>query len=144
MAKANHNASKPRAKKHVPILKDPPPALKRALEKYINAGLATQIIHPDYVYDLSTKEMAQPTPPVSRYNFPDELRSVVAVMVEFNRTFSEFVDEMVGPTPKPDGDAKTHAAPVNCYIGDLQFSAYTLRQLAASNNDLFKRLREYL
>lgn len=146
MAKANHNSSKPKATK----LQDPPEAFKRAIYKYIDARLGSDIMHPDYLPEGATLmgtvtgRLPDAPTPSAQYNFPGELHAVVAMATEFNRIFEGFVEEMVGPIPKTDEAEGEKLAPINCYMSDLKLSAYTLRQLNASNLDLFKRLREYL
>lgn len=148
MAKANHNSSKPRARKpkvkpHEAIINSlgGNEKFRAIMERYINNRLGADILHPDYIY----KEMQPEVPtPSSQYSIPNELQNVVAEAVKFNETFSTFVDEMVGPIPATAEDGGAKFPPVNCYVSDLLFSTHTLRRLTESNQALFKRLREYL
>ena len=149
MAKANHNSSKPRARKpkvkpHEAIINNLSgnEKFRAIMERYINNRLGPELLHPDYVYEVGAQ--AQPSAPSSQYNIPNELQNVVAEAVKFNETFSAFVDEMVGPIPSTAEDGGAKFPPVNCYVSYLLFSTHTLRRLTESNQALFKRLREYL
>jgi len=148
MAKANHNSSKPRARKpkvkpHEAIINSLSgnEKFQAIMERYINGRLGDNILHPDYVYEVAERAEHKPS---AQYSIPNELQNVVAEAVKFNETFSTFVDEIVGPLPTTAEDGGAKFPPVNCYVSDLLFSIHTLRRLTESNQALFKRLREYL
>ena len=149
MAKANHNSSKPRARKpkvkpHEAIINSlrGNEKFQAIMDRYINDRLGgTELLHPDYVYEAGQPQAPTPS---SQYTIPNELQSVVAEAVKFNETLSAFVDEMVGVVPATDTDGGAKFPPVNCYVSDLLFSIHTLRRLTESNQALYKRLREYL